>query len=128
VNISDLESIAPTLVGNVSSGWVSVASGSNPAYNSSLQYYVMKTNNPSEIEQELSSNITAGGTVTPSIITPGTYNGLSYSYYLYENSTGSIQMVSGWKNNNVVLEILESSPAYVAKETLFISTAANDTT
>lgn len=127
LNMSDLASLAPQLVGNATSGWVTLATRYNATSNDSLAYVVVTTSNTSRISKLLGSTLLSSLNITPGIITPGFERGLNYTYSAYSNSTFSFQLLYGWKGSNAALLLLQANTSYLANETKLINIAANDT-
>jgi len=127
LNMSVIDSVAPSLQGNVTSAWITYAAGTNSTSNASVEYFAFQGSNAQQVSSTFSSLIISSLNITPSVVTPGTANGLSYSYSAYENSTVSAQVLSGWKGNNVVLIEVLANPGFTANETQLVNIAANDT-
>lgn len=127
VNISEATASVPQLYGNVTSAWLTSASGSNATQNASIQYFAFQTANPSSISSLLASSVTSGMVTAPQVANSGASNGLTYSYDAYENSTGNFQFLSGWKNRNAVMLMAFSSNSFLINETVMVNTVANVT-
>lgn len=126
INMSFLKSIVPNLAGNVTSGWITSATGANQTANASIEYMVFETTNATHISGSLYSVVASSYNITAPA-SYGTQNGLSYSYGVYKNATSGAQVLSGWKNNGVVLLIIQSYPSFTANETSLVRIAANET-
>ncbi len=128
INVSYLVEIVPQLYGNITSGWMSAAYGTNITSNATIYYIVMTTNNTQSIAQDVGDSLNFFvNTTTPVVVNPGTYNGLDYTYGEYTNSTTTFQTVYGWKNRNVAIALVYENPGSLVNETQFIDTVANDT-
>jgi hypothetical protein len=126
INMSDLESYVPTLAGNVTSAWITTATGSNATANASIEYFIFETSNSVGISGSLYSAISSE--FNSSMPTSyGSTNGLSYSYGIYKNSTYGTQVISGWKAGGAVLVIVQSYPSFTANKASLLRIAANDT-
>ncbi len=127
LNASFFAGIVPQLAGNLTSGWTTLAAGSSPTINSSLEYIVMTTNDTAAIANLLGGDINSSIGVAPSYTTSGLYNGLQYTYYEYGNATTTAQILYGYKGGNAVLLLIGGSAPYLANQSLIVTIAANDT-
>ena len=127
INVSDFVSLVPLLYGNVTSGWMTIAQGSNTTLNASLEYMVVTTNNTQKMFRFIRSNFTASVGATPNYSTTGVQDGMNYTYDLYTNSTSSFQTVYGWKGSNVAILFVAAKPAYTVNRTKTIDLIANVT-
>jgi hypothetical protein len=128
INATFMVDLVPQLYGNLTSGWVTMASGSNTNTNSSIIYVVMATNSPASNARSLGSALSffTNGT-TPISINPGTLNGFNYTYGAYSNSSVEFQIVYGWKNNDVAFALVQENPGYTVNQTALIDTIAKVT-
>lgn len=126
LNISLIESIAPTAVGNVTEGWGTFMQSQNATRNASIEFFVMKGYNTSELAGSMASSL-SDYFATPPQTSYGTQNGLAYTSEIYRNGTSNYQIVSGWKGNYTELTIMVSNPIFSANQTSLIDLSANDT-
>lgn len=129
VNMSFMVDLVPQLYNNVTSGWVTSAFSSDTTSNATLIYIVMQVNgNAAGLSKDLGSAVPyiVNGT-NPIRITPGTYNGLNYTYGQYSNSTEVFQTLYGWKNNDLTLTIVNENAGYLVNQTALIDTVADTT-
>lgn len=127
VNMTDLVSAIPQLYDNVTSGWITSATGSNTTQNATIQFYVLQTNNNQEFSTDLGSVITSSLNMSPQAVSPGTDNGLDYTYSVYKNSTAEFQVLYGWKQRNAIVILVQANPVFSTNETELLDVAANDT-
>ena len=125
ITMSDLVQMVPQLKANATSGWGTLAIGSNSIANASLEYFVITTSNAKAMTGLLGTNLTAGIGGTPVLVTPGYANGLNYTYGLYQNATNSTQVVYGWKGSNAVFLIIQGSNGFSANQSRMVYTAAS---
>ncbi len=127
LNMSDLISVVPQLYDNATSGWITVAQGSNATSNASIEYIAITTSNVQTISSLLGSASVSGLPMTEEKTNTGSVNGFAYTYWLYSNSTANMQVLSGWKNNDAAIAIILSNPPFTVNETALVSAVANDT-
>ncbi len=127
VNITYINTISNLTAGNVTEGWGTIAYGQNATSNQTIQYYVMISNNASQVSASIVSTIGQEFYATPPETQYGNQNGLSYTYQLYENGTADFQSLTGYKNGYVVLAYAISNPGYLVNQTELAGIAANET-
>jgi hypothetical protein len=125
INISYLSYLDPPLATNASSGWLTIALGSNSLANASLEYLVVTTANAESASKVLGSNLTEAIGGTPVLIAPGYANGLNYTYGRYLNGTNTTQVVYGWKGGNAVILIVQGGAGFSANESQMVSDASS---
>jgi xanthine/uracil permease len=123
-NITIVESITPNAAANVTEGWVTFAESQNAIANASLQFYVMKGYNSSKLADSISSAL-AASFATPPQTSYGNYNGLSYTYENYINSTANYQVLTGWSGNYSVFGLLISNSTFTANAAVLVSASAD---
>ncbi len=126
LNISVIEGISPYAAGNVLEGWGTLIEGQNVTYNATMEFYIMKANNASDLSRNISSSLSQFFSTSPQT-EQGTYNGLTYIYNLYINSTTSSQIVTGWKGNYTVMSLIVANPSFAVNPNSIIKITANDT-
>ena len=106
-NLTLLESIVPQFSGNVTNGWATSAIGSGPN-NASVLYFVIQTPNEINMSQLTAKAFELSFPALPDV-THGLVNGMNYTYQTYANSTGSTQIMSGWKDGYVSIAVIDSN-------------------
>jgi hypothetical protein len=127
INMSQFVMLVPQLYGNVSSGWVTVAFGSSIMLNSTFDFFVVTTRNPQAMAGLIGSAVTSSLRLTPDDFSPGTQNGLSYTYSTYSNSTFSLQVLYGWKGDNAVLLLMHGNSAFSPNKEDVVDVVSSDT-
>lgn len=128
INATFMISLDPQLYGNLTSGWVTIASGNNSNTNTTIFYVVMTVNNTATVAHSLGSAMSylTNGT-TPVTISPGEIDGLNYTYGSYTNSSIGLQTLYGYKNNDAAFVFVEENPGYTVNQTTLINTVAKVT-
>ncbi len=109
LNISTLEYGVPTLSGNVTNGWVTVAFGTGKN-NASIEYLVIQTASAPLISTLFAQEFLLTLSSPPTII-KGQKNGMNYTYENFTNSSGSFRMFAGWKDGYVSVAYLQANRA-----------------
>ena len=126
INITYIYNVTPYAAGNVTEGWGTIAQGQNLTRNQSIYLLVMNAYNASSLSSSIASSVSQFYSIPPET-QYGTQNGLSYTYQLYENSTGNFQSITGWKGSYVVFIQAFSNPGFPVNQTILAGMAANYT-
>ncbi len=128
INMSLLEYFIPQLYGNVTSGWVTLASSSNSLSNSTMAYIALASSNTPKISEDIGNIIPLllNGT-NKTYAKSGVWNGFNYTYSEYRNISAVAQIVYGWKNSHAALAIVTDNAGYAVNQSSLISIVANDT-
>ncbi len=126
INITYMYNVTPYAAGNVTEGWVTMVQGQNLTKNQSIYFLVMYAYNASSLSSSIVSSVSQFYSSPPQTLY-GTVNGLSYTYQLYENSTGNFQSITGWKGRDAVFVQAFSNPGFPVNYTVLAGIAANET-